>query len=239
MYGIVYQTTNKITGKKYIGQHKCKTEKDSYLGSGKILKRAIAKYGRENFVRETLYKAETPEELDKKEIEFISKYAATSSDDYYNVAEGGLTSRIMRGKNNPSYGKTGSLNPVYGRKHTEDERRRISESQKGKTVIVTEETKKKISETMRNKGIKPTSQAYEKLKGKPGYAHAGRKHCHILCVELGLVFESQSEIERQLGIPQPNIYKVLKGLRPKAGGYTFERTEKEVGPYDNKNGSNQ
>jgi len=45
----IYKTTNLINGKIYIGQsfkHNCK-----YLGSGIFLKRAIKKYGIENFRR--------------------------------------------------------------------------------------------------------------------------------------------------------------------------------------------
>lgn len=43
-YGFIYITTNLINGKKYIGQKK--GYNDTYLGSGKILKLAIKKYGR-------------------------------------------------------------------------------------------------------------------------------------------------------------------------------------------------
>ena len=50
----IYITTNLITNEKYIGKH-YGTEDDSYLGSGKILQRAILKYGKENFKREISY----------------------------------------------------------------------------------------------------------------------------------------------------------------------------------------
>ena len=42
---IIYKTTNLITGKFYIGKDKYNNE--DYIGSGKILKNAIYKYGRE------------------------------------------------------------------------------------------------------------------------------------------------------------------------------------------------
>ena len=51
---IVYETTNLINGKYYIGVHR-KNGKN-YLGSGKILIYAIKKYGRDNFMREILRK---------------------------------------------------------------------------------------------------------------------------------------------------------------------------------------
>ncbi len=41
----VYCTTNRINGKYYIGVHQTTDLQDGYLGSGKILKRSIAKYG--------------------------------------------------------------------------------------------------------------------------------------------------------------------------------------------------
>ena len=238
MFGIVYVTVNKVNGKKYIGQHKCSDENDKYLGSGKTLKKAIEKYGKENFNRITLYRAETEEELDKKEIEFIAAFRATERNDYYNITEGGLSYRKMVGVNNPSFGKRGPLSPNYGSKRSEATKQKMSKSQKGHPSNMTEEMKKKISKTMKAHGTKPCALAYQRLKGKKGYSHAGRPHKHVLCIELGVVFESQSEIERKLGIPQANIYKVLNGIRPKAGGYTFAYTESEVGPYDTKDGSN-
>ena len=120
IFGIIYITVNKVNGKKYIGQHKCSDENDSYLGSGKILKEAIEKYGRENFQRYTLYVAESEEELDKKEIEFINTLNAAHRPDYYNINEGGNANR-MCGENNPMYGKSGPLSPNYGKKCTPEE----------------------------------------------------------------------------------------------------------------------
>lgn len=44
---IIYKTTNKINGKIYVGLDTKNNPK--YLGSGKIIKFAIKKYGKENF----------------------------------------------------------------------------------------------------------------------------------------------------------------------------------------------
>jgi hypothetical protein len=44
----VYRTVNQINQKFYIGVHKTMNPMDNYLGSGKILGRAIKKYGKEN-----------------------------------------------------------------------------------------------------------------------------------------------------------------------------------------------
>ena len=47
---IIYLTTNLITGKQYVGRDKNNNPK--YLGSGLHLKRAINKYGKENFSKQ-------------------------------------------------------------------------------------------------------------------------------------------------------------------------------------------
>lgn len=53
MYGYIYKTTNLINGKIYVGQHKGKFDR-GYVGSGKILKLALTKYGKQNFLTELI-----------------------------------------------------------------------------------------------------------------------------------------------------------------------------------------
>ena len=87
MIGFIYMTTNHITGKKYIGKRQTnwrKHEIDSYLGSSKVLKDDIEKYGRDNFSRVILEYAESKEELGKLEIEYLRKYNAVDDDSFYN-----------------------------------------------------------------------------------------------------------------------------------------------------------
>jgi len=56
VYHIVYKTVNILNNKFYIGVHKSTKLMDEYLGSGKWIGRSIKKYGRENFIRESVYK---------------------------------------------------------------------------------------------------------------------------------------------------------------------------------------
>ena len=86
-YGFVYETTNKLNGMKYIG--KCiygrQNDWEKYLGSGTYLKRAINKYGKENFVKVILEEAYSDEELNKLEEDYIERFDAVNSTQYYNI----------------------------------------------------------------------------------------------------------------------------------------------------------
>lgn len=88
-YGFIYITTNLINGKRYIGQKKYNHYWKTYLGSGVIFQRAVKKYGKENFRRDIIEECETKEQLDEREIYWISYYNATENDEFYNINSGG------------------------------------------------------------------------------------------------------------------------------------------------------
>ena len=50
-YGFIYITTNMVNGRKYLGQKGFDKDWKSYLGSGTAFKKAIEKYGKDNFSR--------------------------------------------------------------------------------------------------------------------------------------------------------------------------------------------
>jgi hypothetical protein len=62
---IIYKVVNKVNEKIYIGQDMYNNSK--YLGSGKLLRKAIRKYGKQNFIKEVIDFAETKETLNEKE----------------------------------------------------------------------------------------------------------------------------------------------------------------------------
>jgi hypothetical protein len=86
-FGFVYETTNLINGMKYIG--KCifnrQNNWESYIGSGTYLKRAIKKYGKDNFQRDILFLALDEEELNELEELVIEISKAVESSEYYNL----------------------------------------------------------------------------------------------------------------------------------------------------------
>ena len=105
MYGYIYMTTNLINNKIYIGQHKSKLYNPKYLGSGKLIRRAIEKYGKENFKNELIDTAETLEELCEKEIYWIKEKKALQVQGNYNILKGGQFGDITYGLSQEEYKK--------------------------------------------------------------------------------------------------------------------------------------
>ena len=73
----------------YIGRHASSVFDEKYFGSGKILKRAIKKYGENNFSIEILCEAESYEDLAEKERYYIALSDAVNRKDFYNIGRGG------------------------------------------------------------------------------------------------------------------------------------------------------
>ena len=81
-YHIVYKTTNKINGKFYIGLHSTNNLNDNYLGSGWVLKDAIKKYGKENFIKEILFIYDSRQLAMKKEAELVNEDFIKDNNNY-------------------------------------------------------------------------------------------------------------------------------------------------------------
>lgn len=103
MYGYIYKTTNLVNGMIYIGRHMAEAfEPEKYIGSGTVLKRAINKYGVENFKCELIETADTKEDLNKKERYWIAKYRKESPELLYNITAGGEA--VMEGLRKIEFG---------------------------------------------------------------------------------------------------------------------------------------
>jgi group I intron endonuclease len=95
---VIYETINLINNKRYIGQDS--NDNPNYLGSGHLLKKAIEKYGRENFVKIVLERCETKEQLDQREKYWIDITNAQTSSNYYNIVQGGSGGNTWIGREN-------------------------------------------------------------------------------------------------------------------------------------------
>lgn len=87
-YYIIYETRNLKNGKIYIGMHETNNLEDGYLGSGKMLKRAIRYYGKEFFEKRILYIFDSKDKMINKEIELITEEFINRKDTY-NLKVGG------------------------------------------------------------------------------------------------------------------------------------------------------
>jgi group I intron endonuclease len=148
---IIYKTTNRVNKKTYIGQHK-ENGRD-YLGSGKLIKQAIDKYGRDNFIRETIDTADNKKDIDEKEIYWIKNL-----NPYYNITEGGTGGDMFTDnpnkeqiRKNYSMAKRGVAKSEEHKQKIRDSVKKYWEENKGKDIRKswghkhTEETKKLLS----------------------------------------------------------------------------------------------
>jgi hypothetical protein len=99
---IVYLTICKVSKKFYIGVHGTTTNKfDGYLGNGVIVtkpssykksetpfRKAVNKYGPDQFIRITLFEYDNEEDAYKKEAEIVTEEFLKRSD-VYNATVGG------------------------------------------------------------------------------------------------------------------------------------------------------
>lgn len=149
---IIYKTTNLVNGRIYIG--KDKHNNDKYLGSGKILKQAISKYGRDNFVKEVIEKCEDEKVWLEREVYWIKYF--NSIEEGYNIALGG------------NGGDTISNNPIKDeirKKHSEKMKDPSFNKNKAKGRVI--KPKKKDDPNW----INPQKGKSSPLKGRP----SGRK----------------------------------------------------------------
>lgn len=95
---VIYKTTNIINNKIYIG--KDESNNPNYLGSGILLNAAIKKYSRENFKKEILEICKDKNELEIREIYWISKFNTTNRNIGYNITEGGTGGNTYKNNTN-------------------------------------------------------------------------------------------------------------------------------------------
>ena len=151
MFYTVYKITNNLNGKYYIGMHQTKKLDDGYMGSGKLIKLAIAKHGVENFSKEILHVFDNEEDMRAKEAELV-----VISEDSYNLCDGG---KGGFGYLNRS-GKALRIGAVW----SEESRNRMSKAKLGTTL--SDEARRKISENNGMKDPEVAKKLAEALTGK-------------------------------------------------------------------------
>jgi len=169
---IIYKSTNKITGKIYIGQTKHALDtriknhmKESKQESNRPFMLSINKHGIDNFTFETIDSANNSDELNDKEIYWINFYDSVFPNGY-NVTGGGqgkkikttkqLSNLISEGlknskkwqetKNSEEYKKKRKkyfINWAKGKKFTPEHKEKIWEKNKARILDFNKSTSKK------------------------------------------------------------------------------------------------
>lgn len=221
-------------GKVYIGITCQKPHERWCNGTGykhqKLVYRAILRYGWENVEHEIIAQGLTYEQACGMEIEMIRAYDSTNPERGYNISRGG--------EGGPGF--SGEKHPMYGKHHTEESRKKMSESTKGqipynKGKHLSEEHRKKlrqahlgrkqnrtpewnrkIGESQRGKRLKPeTKERIGKAKSIPviQLSLAGEVVCE---------WPSGAEASRQTGVDASHINLVCRNIRKTAGGFIWK-----------------
>jgi hypothetical protein len=104
VYGYIYVTIDLMYNKVYVGQrHKLPEHDLWYFGSGKVIRNIKRVRGTQFFKKVILGLCYSKEELDTAERECIRFFQSTDRKYGYNISEGGLEYRIMRGADNGMY----------------------------------------------------------------------------------------------------------------------------------------
>jgi group I intron endonuclease len=177
----VYLVTNKINGKRYVGQHSGNNLEQYWNhcvvhalngkhGKNRLLYRAIRKYKPENFSIQPLVIVDSKWEMDRYEIGMIAAWDLCNPEKGYNLAAGGRgtigykfseeslrkLSESHKGIKQSEETKIKRANALRGQKRTEETRKRLSESLKGNKNclgrVLSEEARKFLSDI--NKGNK-------------------------------------------------------------------------------------
>ena len=119
MYGYIYKTTDLTNNKIYIGQHKANKFDVEYFGSGVIITRLIEKYGVKRFRCELIEECSSCEELNSREIYWISYLDSRNPDIGYNIASGG------------AFGDSGYHLGMLGKRQSDYQRAQASLANKG------------------------------------------------------------------------------------------------------------
>jgi group I intron endonuclease len=154
---VVYKTTNLINGKQYIGRDMYNNPK--YLGSGKLLVKAIEKYGMTNFQKEILQECTSIDELKLAEEYWIKYYNAASDPNFYNIL------------NSSTGGDSLSNHP-----NLENIKDKIRTARAAQVINHSVETKKKIGDAQRgdkgywygkSQSVESNKKRSVSMKGKP------------------------------------------------------------------------
>jgi len=185
----IYVIENKINGMRYVGQTlNLKRRMTSHLSTSsncRYLKRALRKHGSENFEISELERCFSREDANSREIYWI-KTLGTLAPEGYNLKEGGESAgrpgldakrRMSESARNRKRDFDGEWREnmrlaQLGRKHSEEVKKKISESHKG--IGHSKETKEKLRQI--NLGKSLSEEHKSKISESLKTSNAGKVH---------------------------------------------------------------
>lgn len=214
MFGIIYKITNKLNGKRYIGQTKKDAEQrfreHVYSKRKFAMCLAIQKYGKENFEITILAHCNSLKEMNHREQYYIRLFN-TLSPSGYNLRSGGSVSPITEdAKKKISFANKGKSYP-----HTKESKQKISLANSNR--VWKTESKNKLSIQRMNKKTKPHSVYTKNLMSKA----QNKNKVKILCIQNNTVYESVKKASRELNLNKSHIFSILAGTRNHTKGYAF------------------
>lgn len=226
---ILYQTTNLVNNKIYVGVHRVSDTRDSkiYLGSGKALKLAIKKYGRKKFIRETLVEFDSPKKAYIAESEMVTKEFCNRGDTY-NIkigGKGGIGARLGMTCTKETKAKIGAANK--GRIISEEQKALLKAVNIGNKnclgYLHTEEAKIKIRAARKKQIIT------EEHKAKMITANTGAKnHLSLAVIVNGTYYESANMAAKAENVPSTTTMRRVKSTSSKFANYRFATEEEKV-----------
>lgn len=177
---LIYQIRNKLNGMIYIGQHQTENVDDGYMGSGLRIRRAIEKYGIENFEKTILFECKSEAEMNAKEAEIVNE-EFIARDDVYNICLGGMDGSWK----SLSFNAKSQASKTRWKNMSEEKRKRIIEAGhkrlRGRTLSLHD--RQKISNALKRiyandptkKGMLGKSHSIES-KQKMSLSHTGKKN---------------------------------------------------------------
>jgi len=234
----VYKIVNKLNGKIYIG--KDETGNPSYYGSGKLIKRAIKLYGRENFYKEVVEEVEGKELLCEREIYWINFYNSNNRAVGYNITKGGTGGDTLT--NHPDLSNISkkisdsSIGRVFTQEHIKNLKenhprlklkeknmdygswlsniRAAHSKRRGKILeeIIGEDRAKDLKAYLKQKRLERAGD-FETPVAQ--YSKEG---------ELLQTYKSQVEASKQTGIRQGDISNCIRGRQKTAKGFIWKTT---------------
>ena len=161
MYYYIYQITNLVNNKIYVGVHKTKDLNDGYMGSGKVIKSAINKHGINNFKKDILEFFENAELMYAREKEIVTDDFLLR-EDTYNLRRGGYGGfdHINKNKTKEDWverARVGGLKSRIGERAKGPRNEKwcdnLSKSSKGKQNFLGKTHSDKTKQTMKQSAI--------------------------------------------------------------------------------------